>query len=123
MSTLAERVTELISDLGMSKTEFAKRINVSQGFISQVCSGASNLSPRTEAAIAHEFNVNIDWLRTGDGDKQMQLTRDEEIEKFVGEALADESDDFKKRFLFALSRLHDEEWAVIAKMAESLAEK
>ena len=40
MSELNERISLLIDTLGIKKTAFAERLNVSQAFISQICSGS-----------------------------------------------------------------------------------
>ena len=126
MDTIAERIEKLISALGVSKTEFARQVGVSQGFISQVCSGTSNLSPRTAAAICQKFDVNDEWLKNGTGDMFKTLTRDEEIAKFVGEALAGKDDDgvnnFKAQLIHVLSRLGEREWEFLADIAKELYE-
>ena len=46
----------------------------------------------------------------------IELTRDEEISRFVGETLSDESDTFKKRFISMLSNLDESDWEVLEKM-------
>lgn len=67
MTTFSDRLNQVISDSGLTKTAFAKRIEVSQGFVSQLCSGSFNPSPRTISAICREFNVRREWLETGEG--------------------------------------------------------
>lgn len=67
MTTFSDRLNQIISDSGLTKTAFAKRIEVSQGFVSQLCSGSFNPSPRTISAICREFNVRREWLETGEG--------------------------------------------------------
>lgn len=63
-----ERIRELIKALNMKQAEFAKRIGVSRPFVSELCSGNKKPSDRTVADICREFNVNEQWLRTGEGD-------------------------------------------------------
>ena len=39
--------------------------------------------------------MNEDWLRTGNGEMFIEMSRDEEIAAFVGKTLSTESDTFK----------------------------
>ena len=77
-----ERIRELIKALNMKQAEFAKRIGVSRPFVSELCSGNKKPSDRTVADICREFNVNEQWLRTGEGDMFLSLSREKEITKY-----------------------------------------
>ena len=68
MSELNERISYIIEKLGMTKTAFAERLNVSQAFVSQLCSGIKQPSERTIMDICREFRVNYLWLTEGKGD-------------------------------------------------------
>lgn len=115
MSDLNLRVSELIDTLGMTKTAFAERLNVSQAFVSQLCSGPKQPSRRTVSDICREFDVNEEWLRNGTGDMFVPLTRDEQIEVFIGNVLRDEPGDFRRRLISVLSRLTESEWGLLEK--------
>lgn len=123
METIAERISWIISDKGYTKTAFAKKINVSQPFISQVVTGTASPSDRTIADICREFDVNEDWLRTGQGDPYVQLSRDEELAAFFGNVLKGDDPDFRRRLLSVLSRLSTEEWELLEKMAWKLVDE
>lgn len=122
MYVLNERIRELISALGIKKTTFADRINVSQAFVSQLCAGTSQPSDRTIADICREFNVNEDWLRTGEGDMFLKRSRDEELAAFFGDITSGEPD-FRRRLVTALSRLSLDEWQMLEKVADRLLEE
>lgn len=122
MNDLNRRIGEIISSLGIKKAVFAERLNVSQAFVSQMCSGASNPSDRTLADICREFDVNEEWLRTGSGEMFVEKTRDEQIASFFGDVLAEEPD-FRRRFLSVLSRLDESEWIMLENMAKTLADE
>ena len=85
--SLHERIDALIKALGMKKTEFAKRLNLSQPFVSELCSGRSCPSDRTISDICREFDVNETWLRTGEGEMFIEKSREEEIAAFIGNIL------------------------------------
>ena len=100
MTTFSDRLNQIISDSGLTKTAFAKRIEVSQGFVSQLCSGSFNPSPRTISAICREFNVSRDWLERGEG--PMRLPEPDEDLDYINDLLAGDSDKvvrFVRRFL------------------------
>ena len=122
MNRLNERIDYLIKSLGMKKTAFAEKLNVSQAFVSQLCSGVKQTSERTIQDICTKFNVNEDWLRTGNGEMFIELTRDEQIENFVGDVLKSEEDSFKKKFISMLSALDESDWEVLQKMVELMQE-
>lgn len=123
METIAERISWLISDKGYTKTAFAKKINVSQPFISQVVTGAASPSDRTIADICREYDVNEDWLRTGQGDPYIQLSRDEALAQFFGDVMKGEDPDFRRRLLSVMSRLTTDEWALLERMAWKLVDE
>ena len=76
-----ERISYIIKELGIKRIDFASSLNVSSGFVSQLCSGASAPSDRTIADICRIFNVNEVWLRTGIGEPFIQLSREDETEE------------------------------------------
>lgn len=123
METMADRISKVIRDKEKTKTAFSDRINVSQAFVSQMCSGLKVPSDRTIADICREYDVNEDWLRTGRGDPYIQLSRDEELAQFFGEVMKGEDPDFRRRLLSVMSRLTTDEWALLEKMAWKLVDE
>lgn len=121
MEQLSERIRELIRVRGKKKAEFARALNVSQAFVSQMCSGERMPSDRTIADICREFDVSEEWLRKGTGPMFVEKTRDEELAEFFGHVLA--RDDFKQRLLAALSRLDESEWAMLEQVARKLLDE
>lgn len=51
---------------------------------------------------------------------KQSTTRDIQIEKFVGEALSGESDNFKKRLISVLANLTADEWELLEQKAKEL---
>lgn len=121
MEQLGERIRELIRVRRKKKVELARALNVSQAFVSQMCSGERMPSDRTIADICREFDVSEEWLRTGTGPMFVEKTRDEELAEFFGHVLA--RDDFKQRLLAALSRLDESEWAMLEQVARKLLDE
>ena len=70
--TLAQRLNKIISEQGITKTEFAKSIGVTQNYIciltSEVSSAArgSNISPSLAKLIGLKYGYDPDWILYGD---------------------------------------------------------
>ena len=73
MSPINERIALCIEKLGIKKTHFAQRLNVSQAFVTQMTKGVSRPSDRTISDICREFNVDEEWLRTGEGEMFIKI--------------------------------------------------
>lgn len=123
MSDLSDRLAALISELGIKKTAFAERINVSQAFVSQLCSGVKQPSDRTIADICREFGVSEAWLRTGAGDMFIPRDPDQELQDALAEITVSD-DPLIRRIILAYWGLDTEERAAVQKLIDGLiAEK
>lgn len=118
---MSTRIQNVIDALGIKKAEFARQLNLSQPFVSELCSGAKNPSDRTISDICRIFHVNETWLKSGNGPMFVEKARDQQIKDFVDRAMQGESDNFKRRLLAVLSQLNESEWGVLeAKLREIL---
>jgi len=68
MDPINKRIAEVVAISRCTKTDFAKRINLSQSMISKLCSGAARPSDRTIFDICRIFGINEVWLRSGAGE-------------------------------------------------------
>lgn len=116
-----KRLKSLRKSLGLTQSEFAERIGSVQNTITGYETGRRVPSSQVLSLIAREFNVNETWLRTGEGEMFVPVSRDEQIASFMGELLHEESS-FKCRFISMLSRLDEKDWTVLEKMATEMAE-
>lgn len=123
MSKLNDRISLLIVTLNIKKTAFAERLNVSQAFVSQLCSGAKQPSDRTISDICREFNVSEKWLKSGEGEMFISLTKNQIITDFMGDLIIDEDESFKRRLIEALAKLNPEDWEVLERLAENITKK
>ena len=122
LSDLNDRIKEVIAAKGIKKTAFAERINVSQAFVSQLCSGASQPSDRTISDICREFNVSEEWLRTGEGEMFQPKSRNEELFEFAAKVSEGDPSSIQAQLLAVMARLTDEQWDVLAQVAHEFVE-
>lgn len=116
---IGSRIKEVRKALGMTQQSFADKLNLKRNTIATFESERIPPSDRTICDICTRFTVNETWLRTGEGEMFATRTRAQEITDFMGELILS-GDDFKSRFIAALARLDEKDWALIEKMAEML---
>ncbi len=120
METISTRIMQVVESNGGNKSEFARRLNVTPAYISKLCKNADSVpSDRTINDICHEFNVNERWLRTGEGEMFVKLSRNDEISAFLGDILTGEPE-FCARLISALARLTPEQWKQLEGIADTL---
>lgn len=117
---MKERIEFIIKSANIKKVDFAKRLNISQAFVSQMCSGDAKPSDRTIADICREFGCDEIWLRTGEGEPFRQMTREEDIMRFAVQTVKG-SDEFRKAFVAMMAKLDPEDWQNLARIYEKLA--
>lgn len=122
METINDRIAWCVKDSKLTKTAFSEKLNVSQAFISQLCSGAKMPSDRTIADICREFNISGLWLRTGEGEPHIQRDEDEEFLE-VMEQIHMSDDELIKRIIKAYWFMEDEEKAAIRKLIDGFTKK
>ena len=118
--TSNERVRVVRKSLGLTLEKFGARLGVGKGAMSQIENGTNNLSQRMLLSICREYGVSESWLRTGEGEMFVPVTRNEKIASFVGDLLRDEQDSFKKQLVEILAELDEPEWEALAAIAERL---
>lgn len=122
MESINNRIAWCVKDSGLTKTDFAARINISQSFISRLVSGEKLPSDRTIADICLEFNISEVWLRTGEGEPHMERDKDEEFLEIM-EKINISDDDLIKRIIKAYWFLDDDEKAAVKKIIDNLSGK
>ena len=70
--TIQDRIIKIRMDAGISQAEFGNRLNIGNSTVSLMESGKRNISPRTAADICEKFNVNPEWLETGEGEPYIE---------------------------------------------------
>ena len=117
---MKDRIKIVRNSLHMSQTDFAKSLSVSRSAVCKMESGENSPSDQTIALICKEFHVNEEWLRTGSGEMLKKRSKNQEIGYFANEIMDLPDENFKKRFISALTKLDEKDWAVLMKIADEL---
>lgn len=114
-----ERIKYLRKDvLKITQQEFSDAIHISRSNMGNIEIGRIAVTDRVFKDICEMYNVSEQWLRTGEGDMFVQMSRDEEIAAFMGNVMAGEEDNFRRRFIAMLSKLDEHEWELLEKMID-----
>lgn len=116
------RIKEIRDFLDLTQEEFGKRIGSARNTIANYENGNRNPSNSVLLSICREFNVNENWLRTGEGEMLNVLTRNQIITDFLGDVIQEDGT-FKKRLIEALAKMNESGWIELEKLANELIKK
>lgn len=120
---MKERIKVIRKALGLNQTDFGSKIGVKQGTVAAYESGARVPLDSVIVSICREFNVSERWLRTGEGEMFVQLSREEEITKFAMEIIRDPDSEFQRQAISILAKLTPEQWKLMEQMADQLLQQ
>lgn len=119
--TVGERVRLLRKKyLHLTQENLGEPLGLTRANIANIEAGRISVTDRVIIALCDKFNVNEEWLRSGTGEIFVELSREEEIAEFIGCVLAEKEDSFKKRYIDMLSKLDDDGWAALERVAEAM---
>lgn len=117
---MKEHIKELRKFFGLTQSEFGESIGVSRDVVGNLELGRVEPSELIIKMICKTYHVNQEWLETGQGEMLVEQTRDERIAAFVGQALSDEGDEFKRDLIGLLAALDEDGWQKLKEAAEAL---
>lgn len=120
---MKERIKVVRKALGLSQTDFGSKIGVKQGTVAAYESGARIPLDSVIVSICREFNVSERWLRTGEGEMFVRLSREEEITKFAMEIIRDPGSEFQRQLLTTMARLEPAQWKLMEQMLDQLLQQ
>ena len=118
MYEINERILELRKALDLTQTEFGERLHVSRGVINNIDRNLVEPKPLLIDNICVTFNVRREWLTDGEGEMFREIPHREKVAAFIGEALADEPESFRRRFIEATADFTKEDWIAIERLAK-----
>ena len=116
---MLERLKLVRKNSGLNQTDFGNKIGMSQSGYGQIENGNRSLNDRLIKLICIEFNINEDWLRTGEGDMTLPLSREEEIMQFIGQVQG-ANNAVAKKILSLMAKLDHSDWLTIDKILDIL---
>lgn len=126
MDPINERFRELREACKKNQTEWAEILGLSRSGVSEIESGRRSVTDKHIKLLSVAFidgkTINEEWLKNGNGEPFKKLTRNQAITDFAAD-LIKEDDSFKARLIEALSKLSEDEWKVLQKIAEDLTNK
>lgn len=92
METINERFKLLRKECRKNQTEWGKILGIQTSGVSDIESGRRNVTEQHLIMLSNwkEYQVNMDWLRTGQGEKFKVLSDAETIAEYVSELLEDD---------------------------------
>jgi len=123
---MKKRIKELRLAAGKTQAEFAETLSVSRGAVA-IWETVDDRPPSsvTISLMCDKYNINRQWLETGEGEMYRSLPRDSEIAAFFGTLVSDDNDersDLKRKIVQLLAKMTPEQWEALAGIAESWAE-
>jgi transcriptional regulator with XRE-family HTH domain len=78
---LNERIKELRVYLKLTQSELGDKIGITRAAVSRIESGERSVTDQVFISICREFNVNENWLRTGEGSMFVEVPEEDEFFK------------------------------------------
>lgn len=115
-----ERIKKLRKELGLSGEKFGERIGVGKTAISRLENGSNNVTEQTFKSICREFNVNEEWLKTGEG--EMFKPAEDKFTAYLARIDVG-NDDLIKDLIEVYMELDSTSKDALRKLADNMAEK
>lgn len=114
------RIKNLRKQLGLTQSEFGEKIGLKGNTITNYENNIRTPSDAVIYSICREFNVNEQWLRSGEGDMFLRLSRNDEIAAYVARVMKDESAYYQQKMLLFFSRLSPEMLKKLEEVAKDI---
>lgn len=121
--TIGNRIELIRKNNNLSRRAFGEMFGVSESVIVNVEYDRLKRPEQKEALyklICQEFDINEEWLRTGQGAIKVELSKEDYIIDFVSRILKAKDDSFKKRYISMLSRLDESGWEALERVATAM---
>lgn len=102
---MKNRLKELRTVLGLNQEEFASALKIGRSTIANYEAGTRAPVASVISLIIQKWNVNEEWLRTGEGPMFVDVSRADELARLIEETMSEESGEIKRRIATAVLRL------------------
>lgn len=121
MTTIGEQIRDARKALSLTQKEFSAALGMSENYIWQIEKGQREPSDRTISDICRIFAIREEWLRTGTGEMQPPMTKEEEIAQLVDGAI-NGSSEFKRAVIKMICSRTDSELEALEAALRSVYE-
>lgn len=92
ISTINNRLKKVRKECGLSQEAFGKILGIKRSGVCDIESGRRNVTEQHLIMLSNQrdMNVNIEYLRTGEGDMFKKIPEEDETAVYVSELLEDE---------------------------------
>lgn len=118
---MQDRIKQVRQSEGLTQAEFAEKIGLSRNYIAMIEIGQREPSDRTISDICRIFAIREEWLRTGSGEMQPPMTKEEEIAQLVNGAI-NGSSEFKRAVIKMICSRTDSELEALEAALRSVYE-
>ena len=85
-----ERLKLLRKALNITLEEFGKKVGVTRSAVGRIEKGERSLTEQMLLSICREFNVNQEWLRTGEGEMFIEIPEEDLYSKAAASLLKED---------------------------------
>ena len=120
-----ERLKKLRKTLDLTQQKFADRLGVKRNTVGQWECGINAITDQVVFSICREFDVNEEWLRTGEGEMFEQITEQQKLLKYTGMLLKDKDSAIVnaiQSFIVTYEQLDDTSKATLEKIAQQFVD-
>lgn len=118
--TPGERIKLIRKENDLTLEKFGEKVGVTKQTISRIENGINSLTEQMILSISRVFDVNEEWIRTGEGKMIKEIDKENQLMMWAANILKDESDSFRRRFIKMLMELDDDDWKTLEKVAIKL---
>ena len=83
MNTINERIKRVRTELNMTQVNFSRQISISQSSLGEIETGVRKVNDRIIQLISSQFNINKEWVKTGNGNMYIKEKSDIRLENLI----------------------------------------
>ena len=102
-----ERIKKLRKELKLTQQEFSDKLHIKRNTLANYEIGRNEPIDAVVALICKTYNVNEEWLRSGEGDMFLELPEEDEEAAYMSELLEDSDNDLYKLIKEIMHTYHD----------------
>lgn len=117
-----DRIKEIRKEHNLTQGDFGERLGIGKYAVTNIELGRVEPKDNVIKLIAKEFDVNEEWIKTGEGEKYPEISSDEKLAKLIAETIGS-NDEFRKNLILTLLELDETDWEVIKKIYAEMQKK